>query len=296
MSVRGEFDKAASAHRRAVELLHQAQTLLRKESKVSVSSGQRQMITQLAQAATVITPGWLGQALSRAFDDAPLGDAAADTALSVRIAECAPVLDARFPVVVNMLGTGHLVSMIDADDPRSRSILQTVPLRLLAARPSDSLSLSFIDSTVDKNTFAPFAPLFSAELAPPIATEPRSVDEALTQAESHLTLANRRGGSTADLPERLLVIAGLPSNPDFSHRLMALAEAGPTARLHIVMAGWKGSVIKHATYVAADGDNASIAGVPFPAIIDAQPAAEVVTKVCQRIVESGQWFLDEDLT
>lgn len=294
MTVRKEFDSAASAHRDAAGYLEAARVHLASESGAPLPDRQQQLITQLAQAATVVTPGWLGQALSRASAEAALGESSADAPLSVRIGECLADKDSRFPVVVNVLGTGHLAVDGDPSDARVLSIVQCVPLRLLATRPSDSLTVSLVDGSAGGSVFDGFTPLIEAGYIAAPAVDGAGLAQVLDQAEAHLDHARRAGGNTADLPERLLVIAGIPAgSPDAKTRIAALAANGPAARLHLVVAGWTGVGLDHTTYVAVAEKQVTVAGVPFPAVIDPVPPPDLVARLCTRLAESGRWLIGE---
>ena len=294
MTVRKQFNEAADAHRAAVGFLEQARQHLDVQDDVPLPDASRKLITQLAEAATVITPGWLGQALSRAATDIPLGTATSDEPLAVRIGDCVAAEDARFPAVVNVLGTGHLAIESDTDDARARSIIQSVPLRLLASRPADSMSVSFIDARHGGETFAGFAPLVDAGMVSATAVDGAGVSQVLAEAESHLDTARRRGSATADLPERLVVIAGLPNlSPTVTERINSLATAGPKARLHFVVAGWRAATLDTATYVAMTDDRVTVAGVPYPVRIDSAPEFSLIHRVCTELAESGQWLIGD---
>lgn len=300
MRVRREFDAAVQAHRAAAGHLDRAQALLPKHGTPQVTDRQRALVTRLAQAATVMTPGFLGQALSRAAAATPLGEASAEEPLPVRIGECRLDSDHRFPAVVNLLGTGHLAIDADATDPRALSLLRSVPLRLLAARPSETLNVSFVDCCLDGEVFAPFGPLIEAGLAAEVATGEIGFAGVLDTAEAHVEHARRRGGDPADLPERLLVIAGLPSEPAaVSARLANLVAAGPAARLHLVIADERvrpSRAGSRTTHVSLSGGRATVAGIPLPVLIDPEPEPELITELCGRLAAARQWVIEDDLT
>lgn len=300
MRVRKEFDEAVQAHRSAAGHLDRAQALLPERGAPQVTDRQRALVTRLAQAATVVTPGFLGQALSRAAASTPLGEADAADPLPVRIGECRLDADHRFPVVVNLLGTGHLAIDADATDPRALSLLRSVPLRLLAARPSETLNVALVDCCLDGEVFAPFHPLIDAGLVPEVATGEISFAGVLDTAEAHLEHARRRGGDPADLPERLLVIAGLPVEPAaVTARLAKLVAEGPGARLHLVIADERvrpSRAGSRTTHVSLSGDRATVAGVPLPVQIDPEPEPGLVTELCARLAANRQWVIEDDLT
>src|SRR5690606_20948094 len=117
VSVRKDFDAAVAAHQAATGHWETARARLDDGPSAELSDRQRRLITRLAQAATVVTPGLLGRALTD-VDSVELAEATADQPLAVRIGECVAAPDARFPVVVNLLGTGHIV--IDGAVPDDR--------------------------------------------------------------------------------------------------------------------------------------------------------------------------------
>ncbi|ADD44773.1 hypothetical protein [Stackebrandtia nassauensis] len=300
MKVRKEFDEATAAHRAAAGHLERARALLPKHGKAPVTDRQRALVTRLAQAALAATPGWLGHRLTGAMPGVPLGEADAAQPLSVRVGECRLDDDHRFPAVVNLLGTGHLAVDADATDPRAMSLLRSVPLRLLAARPSETLNVSFVDCCLDGEVFAPFGPLVEAGLAPEVATGEIGLAGVLDTAEAHLDHARRRGGAAADLPERLVVIAGLPPEPGaVTARLANLIASGPEARLHLVLADARVRPNRsgtRTTHVSLSGDRATVAGIPLPVRVDAEPEPELITELCGRLAANRQWVIEDDLT
>ena len=287
MTVRKDFERAVTAHRAAVGHWHAAGS---RQSGVaaSLTDRQRRLITQLAQAATVVTPGWLGQALTRARADAPLGESDPESPLAVRIGECVPDADHRFPVIVNLLGTGHLALDAPASRPQVASVLRSVPLRLLAHRPADSLDVTLVDPS--GSVFTDFAPLWAAGYCPAPVTDAAGFVSMLDTAEAQLDRAARTG-DTQDLPERLLVVAAVPTGcGDVTARLARIAAAGPAARLHLVMADCRTDRLDHTTYVSVD-TQCRVAGVPFPVAMDQAPEPELVTAVCSRIAAAGRWLI-----
>ena len=291
MSVRKDFDAAVAAHQAATGHWETARARLGDGPAAELSDRQRRLITQLAQAATVVTPGMLGRALTD-VESATLAEATADQPLAVRIGECVGDADSRFPVVVNLLGTGHVVIDGAASDDRVRSLVQSIPLRLLATRPSDSLSVSFVDPS--GSVFADFAPLLEAGYIPQVATDTEGLSTGLTQADEQLTRAARTGGSGADLPERLIVHAGIPEGAGAAvERLGRLASTGPAARLHLVLAGWPGPAIDNATYISVTPGRVQVAGVPLPVSVDRAPSGEVVRGLCARLAEADPWSIKD---
>ena len=183
----------------------------------------------------------------------------------MRVGTAAPLEDARFPALVPLLGSGHLTLDADVRDPRVRGLLRAVLLRMLAATPAGCLLVRGVDGTAIRpgvgastgtgpggargdgarpggaggdGVFAPFAALADAGLLPPPAADVAGLRAVLTEAEQWVSPGAGR-------PRRhdrtlLLVIAGLPESTGSSDldRIVALAERGRVAGLHLVVAGW----------------------------------------------------------
>ncbi|GAA4903477.1 hypothetical protein LX16_3830 [Stackebrandtia albiflava] len=290
MAARKEFQRAVREYRTAAGLANAARDAAPAFAP-ELPDRQRRIITRLAQAATVITPGWLGRALTRATDPPPLGGASGTDPLAVRIGECEAGPDHRFPVVVNLLGTGHLCVDADADDPRALSIVQSVPLRLLAARPADSFRVSLADLS-GHGVFADFTAIETAGLTGPVAVDATGLDRILAETESHIASARRR--HVSDLPERLVVLSGLHrADPRVVARLTAFAAAAVSARLHLVVAGWRGGTLPATTHVSMKGPQVSVAGVPLPVVVDGVPDPEVVRGVCADLADQHGWLIGD---
>ncbi|HEY0700535.1 MAG TPA: cell division protein FtsK, partial [Micromonospora sp.] len=142
---------------------------------------QHDLAERLRTAAGALAPGWLGAPLDAQSEDAPLGGASLPT--YVRIGTAQPLDDARFPVIVPLLGAGHLAVDADARDARVGGLLRSVLLRLLAAVPAGALLVRGVDAATAGAVFAPFAPLADAGLMPPPVTDRVGLRGVLAEAE-----------------------------------------------------------------------------------------------------------------
>ncbi|MFY1689336.1 FtsK/SpoIIIE domain-containing protein [Plantactinospora sp. WMMB782] len=231
---------AAVLHRRAAATTAAAATALEAIGPVPADQReQHELAERLRAAASQLVPGWLGAPLDAQSEDAPLGGPAQPA--FVRIGTAQPLDDARFPVVVPLLGTGHLTVDADSRDPRVAGMLRCVLLRLLAAAPAGSLLVRAVDATDAGQLFAPFAPLADAGLLPPPVTDRTGLRALLAEAEQWVrpsrpsTARHHRHDRTL-----LLVVGSLPELTEAADlaRIGALAREGPEAGLHLVVAGW----------------------------------------------------------
>lgn len=228
--IRSRIGRAAAAHRQAVAIAAAAGAALdrcvpRPRSPTDDRT-LRELAEQLRAAAARVAPGWLGATLDAAAASTPLGGAT--NPRFVRIGTAQPLDDARFPAVVPL---GHIAFGADCRDARVAGVMQAVLLRLLAATSTGSLLVRAVDAT--GNLLSAFAPLHDAGIMPPPVTDRARMQEVLTEAEQWV-----RGGSrTRTL---LLVVAAWPQETAASDlaRWRTLAANGPTAGLHLVVAGW----------------------------------------------------------
>ncbi|REF96594.1 FtsK/SpoIIIE family protein [Asanoa ferruginea] len=231
--------EAAALHRQAAAAVDAADgALAGVRAPVADERAQRELAEQLRAAASVLTPGWLGGQLDARFEDTPLGGHGVPA--FVRIGTAQPLDDARFPAIVPLLGTGHLTIDADARDPRVAGLLRALLLRLLAAAAPGSLLVRAVDAGGGM-LFAPFAALADAGLMPPPATDRTALRAVLAEAEQWVRPA-RPAAARHNRRERtlLLVIASLPELTESADlaRISALAQAGPDAGLHLIVAGW----------------------------------------------------------
>ncbi|MFI7576194.1 FtsK/SpoIIIE domain-containing protein [Micromonospora sp. NPDC049497] len=231
---RARTSRAAALHRRAAATALAAAEILDDTRPVPADHGrQYELAERLRAAAAVLAPGWAGAALETLAPTVPAGDGPPSF---VRVGTAAPLDDARFPALVPLFGTGHLTVDADAREPRVAGLLRGVLLRLLAATPAGALLVRAVDAT--GGVLAPFAALADAGLLPPPATDVTGLRAVLTEAEQWVapgTSGRRRHDRTV-----LLVVAALPESTGATDlaRIAALAEQGPPAGLHLVVAGW----------------------------------------------------------
>ncbi len=316
--LRGRIERAAALHRRAAATLAAAGRGLDGYSPLSAAAEhnaeQRELATRLRTAAQELVPGWLGADLDALAGTTPLGGYFAPT--HVRVATAQPLDDTRFPIVVPLLGAGHLAIDADARDPRAAGLLRSLVLRLLAAAPVGTLRVRTVDSAAPGTTFAPFHGIDA--VMPPTATDWIGLREVLTDAERWIGLRPDRAERGTDEPTLggpmlLVVIASLPELTDGSDllRIAALAQSGPAARLHLVVAGWPPPPLTAettqkplprctqitvrnpyawvgdppgATFAAAATMGPGLPGrLNAPAYLDPDPPAELIRRVCDSI-------------
>ncbi|HEU4426244.1 MAG TPA: FtsK/SpoIIIE domain-containing protein [Pilimelia sp.] len=234
------MNQAAALHRQAAATVAAAGAALDRHTVVPPDPmEQYELAGRLRVAAAALAPGWLGARLDAQSEDAPLGGPYQPR--FVRIGEAQPLDDVRFPVVVPLLGAGHLAINADARDPRVAGLLRAVLLRLLAAAPAGSLLVRAVDAAGAGTMFAPFAPLADAGLMPPPVTDRTGLRGVLAEAEQWVRPA-RPSASRHNRRDRtlLLVIASLPELTEGGDltRIGALAQHGPDAGLHLIVAGW----------------------------------------------------------
>ncbi|MBQ1024445.1 FtsK/SpoIIIE domain-containing protein [Micromonospora sp. C95] len=293
--------RAAALHRRAAATVAAAATVLDETRPVPADQRRQYALAErLRDAATVLAPGWAGATLDAVASAHPAGEGPPPF---VRVGTAAPLDDARFPALVPMFGSGHLAIDTDAQDPRAAGLLRAVLLRVLAATPAGALLVRAVDAT--GVALAPFAALGDAGVLAPPATDADGLRAVLTEAERWV--APDASGSRQHERSLLLVLAALPEahRPGDLARIEALAEQGPAAGLHLVVAGWPAadrSALPRATPLAmrtayallGDPPGAAFAGtgggLNSPVFVDPDPPAELVDTVCRRIaaqVEAG---------
>ncbi|MEU8125685.1 FtsK/SpoIIIE domain-containing protein [Micromonospora sp. NPDC049049] len=297
-------NRAAALHRRASAVATAAAGIL-DETRPAPADQRRQyeVAERLRTAAALLAPGWSGAAQDSLTEDSPAGDGPPPF---VRVGTAAPLDDARFPALVPLVGTGHLSVDADAREPRVAGLLRAVLLRLLGAAPAGALLVRAVDATGAALT--PFGALADAGLLPPPAVDVVGLRAVLTEAEQWVTpgaSGRRRHDRTL-----LLVVAALPEStgPTDLARIETLAEQGPAAGLHLVVAGWPPAgpysaraplprttalALRNAYALLGDPPGASFAGpgadppggLNSPVFVESDPPAELVDAVCRRLAE-----------
>jgi hypothetical protein len=256
---RARVERAATLHRRAVAITTAAMQSLDGYSPASAPAEQyahqHDLAGRLRAVAAELVPGWLGAPLDAVPASTPLGDADAPTYL--RIGQAHPLDDARFPVIVPLLGRGHLAIDADARDPRVAGLVRSLVLRLLAAARAGTVRVRVVDAASDGETTVAFGGI-PALMSPP-RTDHAGLLGVLSEAEQWVrtprgtpsvgahwqapTQVNEpQPAHHVDLtPEYLLiVIASLPELTDGTdlNRIGHLAKVGPAVGLHLIAAGW----------------------------------------------------------
>lgn len=231
--LRARVERAAALHRHAAAAVAVAAQAVDGYSPASAPAeqyaAQRDLAARLRGAAADLVPGWLGASL-----DAASATPVLDSALPafIRLGQAHPLDDARFPVVVPLLGSGHLAIDGDARDPRIAGLLRGLILRLIAAAAPGTLRLQVVDAACAGETTAVFGGI--AHVLPPPAVDHRGLRTALAQAQEW---TRAPGGPEEHL---LLVMASFPELTDGSDlaRIVHLARIGMGCRLHMIVAGW----------------------------------------------------------
>jgi DNA segregation ATPase FtsK/SpoIIIE, S-DNA-T family len=305
-SRRARINQAAALHRQAASITAAAAAALDSFGPRSGEQGdhaeQRELAERLRALAPSLAPGWLGVSLSPLPATKPAGGR--HRPAFVRIGTAQPLDGTTFPVIAPLLGTGHLAYDADARDPRVAGALRALLLRLLAATPPGSLLVRAVDAAAG-TMFASFSPLAGAGLLPPPATDRDGLRAVLAEAEGWVRPDRSPARSRKDRT-LLLVIASLPELTEAGdlHRIAALAQAGPAAGLHLVVAGWPPPPLTSATSqqplplstqiwlgnpyaVVGDPPGATFAdsasGLNAPVYLDEDPPAELVMEVCGEI-------------
>ncbi|WP_335991907.1 FtsK/SpoIIIE domain-containing protein [Glycomyces sp. MUSA5-2] len=291
MTWRTELERAAARLREAAGAADRAERLLIEAATQLAADDTERRRSELAQrlsaAAAGAATGWLGDDLAKTDPDTPLWTDPRGVE-AVRIGTALLDDEPAFPALTGLLGKGHLVCDGDAADPRVAGMLQSLLVRVTAAHPD--LELSLVDGVTLGQVFAPATALVDAGIAAPVATDHLALGRALTSAEKRLTELRdiaARGQSIADRPYHLIVIAGLPPEvgKTMRERLAALAHAGPAARCHLVLCGWRNHphreplpAVEHATYLEC-GDEVRLGSLPLPVVLDAAPPPRLARTV-----------------
>src|SRR5262249_29138971 len=132
------------------------------ESPPAFVAKQRALATALAETAAQVAPGWLSVSLDPPGAPLPPIGTEVDPQLAVRIGVASPLPNSRFPVIVPLLGCGHLAIDATRQDVRTAGLLRSVVLRLIAATTPGALRVRVVDPT--GVVFTPFSALFDGRL------------------------------------------------------------------------------------------------------------------------------------
>jgi S-DNA-T family DNA segregation ATPase FtsK/SpoIIIE len=242
---------------------------------------QRILAAQLTKLATTVAPGWLGATLDGSTR--PPTGTVTDAQVAVRIGTALPLPDAKFPVVVPLLGVGHLAI---GGDMQESGLLRSILLRLIAATTPGTLRVRAIDPT--GVVFGPFHALFDGRVMPPPVADIGGLRAVLSEAEQWVRTPAPPGRNM------LVVVAGLPKQTDAADfaRLTALAASGLAARLHLIVAA--PVALPHATNITIHGGTAKVGdppGVTFgadhmlnaPVHLDQDPPASLIEDICTQV-------------
>lgn len=305
------IDQAAALHRQAEATVAAAAAALDAQGPAAADPREQHALAEeLRVAAQALAPGWLGAPLEARSANTPLGGAGLPQFVRVGVAQ--PLDDATFPAIVPLLGTGNLTIDQDARDARVGGMLRSVVLRLLAAAPAGSLLVRAVDCAGGGTVFAPFEPLTDAGVMEPVATDQAGLRDTLNEVQKWLR--TRRGeGSRRSRRDKvmLLVIASLPPTAwgELS-QIALLAQQGPEAGLHLIVAGWppppentgdsQQGMLPHSTAIALLNPDVRIGNTPagaftagvdgffdVPVFLDDDPPPHLIDAVCQELAASS---------
>jgi len=310
-SVAGLFARAVGLHREAASHTEAAKAALAGLQATDVvspesASRQRQIAVRMHKLAEALTAGWLGCQLDTAAGRGrKLGvDASPDRPMLLRIGEAHPVPDGSFSVVVPFLGAGHLAVDVDGRDQRVARWLRSILLRTVAALPDGAVRVLPVDGGTLGAVFTPFRALVDAGAWSRPATSLDGLRGVLDEAEKQIGEA--QAGSPG-LPYLIVACAALPTGAGMAEwaRLAALAHAGPSARVHLLLAGYPPALpsgysqpprLDHTTYLTAsgeqftaseppgrDGFSADGGGLAAPVRLDGGPVDGLAEEVSHRL-------------
>ena len=308
------LSQAAGLHRHAAAVVAAASTALDTYLPLPRTdiAEQHELAERLRAAASALAPSWLGQSLDALPASTPLGGQRRPE--YVRIGTAQPLDDATFPMIVPLLGVGHLTFSADARDSRVTGALRSIVLRLIATAPPGSLIVRAVDG--HGHVFGPFSGLAEAGLMPEPVTDREGLRAVLAEAE-HWIRPSRPETDPGGVRERkakpkrrdrsmLLVIAGLPTLADAGDlgRIIDLGRVGPSQGLHMIVAGWPPAPLTPettqdrlplATEVSVRNPHVLIGNPPgaelssgreaynVPVYLDPDPPMELVDRVCQEL-------------
>ncbi len=290
--VRTNIDRAAALHRQAVATADAAATALDLftpgVSPPRLVARQRELATHLTDLAEAAAPGWLSATIDASIN-LPTGTETG-VAPAVRIGIATPLPDAPFPVVVPLIGAGHIVVEAAPHDLRTTGLLRSVLLRLIAATTPGALRVRAADPS--GIAFTAFSGLFDGRLMPQPVADIAGLRALLAEAEQWVRVPAPPGRHL------LLAIAGRPDGADDGDlaRIEALAESGPHARLHLLIGDWPGGRrrLPNATHIRFLGAATVVSdppggrfgadgGLNSPVCLDRDPPNALIEDVCQRV-------------
>jgi hypothetical protein len=304
--VRSSVERAAALHRQAVATADAAARVLDEmrpdESPAAIDATQRSLAATLTGLAADVAPGWLSVPWDATAASPPVGTEAGSE-LAVRIGVASPLPGVNFPVLVPLLGVGHLAIDAAPHDAVAIGLMRSVVLRLLAAATPGTLRVRGVDPT--GAAFAPFQSLFDGRLMPPPAAELGGMRTLVAEAEQWVRTPAPAGRHL------LFVIAGLPTGAEPSDvaRVNALAAAAPEARLTMIVTGLPPArdaavharegagmaPVANATTVVVRGNTVTVAG-PYgsggvlnsPVQLDGDPPPHLLDTVCATVAEQAR--------
>jgi DNA segregation ATPase FtsK/SpoIIIE, S-DNA-T family len=304
--VRSSVERAAALHRQAVATADAAAVALEQttpdEPPAALDARQHSLAATLAELAADIAPGWL----SVPWDTTaalPAVGTEAGAELAVRVGVASPVPDGKFPVLVPLLGVGHLAIDAAPHDPIAVGLLRGVVLRLLAAATPGTLRVRGIDPV--GVAFAPFQALFDGRLMPPPAAELSGMRTLLAEAEQWVRTPAPPGRHL------LFVVAALPTGaePSDMARVHALASAAASARLTLLVTGLPPArdnagrpgddagmaPVANATTIVVRGRDVTVIGaygsgtaLNSPVELDGDPPPRLLDAVCETVAEQAR--------
>jgi len=302
-------------HRQAASLLLDAEAELRALEADGTAAGeadeqQRLRAARLHSLAQSGLHGWLGARLDGTALDLPLGvDAVSDQPMFLRVGDACPTRDSVFWAVAPFLAVGHLAVDTDARDPAVAGWLRGTMLRTLAALPDGVLRVLPVDGATLGTVFAAFRPMVDAEVWTAPATNLTGLRMVIDEAERQISAV--RAAESDNRPVLLIAVAALPAgtSPIDWARLAAVAHAGPSARVHLLIAGWpppqtygeRAPRLEHTTYLSAAGAgwyrmseppgphrlSAHGSGLPAPLRLDPGASEDLVAQVCRRLAATA---------
>ncbi len=307
--VRSSVERAATLHRQAVATADAAARVLDEmrpdEAPPAIDATQRSLAATLTGLTADVAPGWLSVSWDATAASPPVGTEAGSE-LAVRVGVASPLPGVSFPVLIPLLGVGHLAIDAAPHDTVAFGLMRSVVLRLLATATPGTLRVRGIDPT--GVAFAPFQSLFDGRLMPPPAAELGGMRTLLAEAEQWVRTPAPAGRHL------LFVIAGLPTGAEPSDvaRVNALAAAAPAARLTMIVAGLPPArdagiraateardagmaPVSNATTIVIRGDAVTVAGpygsggvLSSPVELDGDPPPHLLDAVCATVAEQAR--------